>query len=33
VTLIGIVWGGGGGQLVFSPLKNIESELGNLTVF
>jgi hypothetical protein len=33
VRLVGILWGGGGGQFVFSPLKNIESELGNLTVF
>jgi hypothetical protein len=33
VTLVGILWGGGGGSFVFSPLKNIESELGNLTVF
>jgi hypothetical protein len=30
---VGILWGGGGGSFVFSPLKNIESELGNLTVF
>jgi hypothetical protein len=33
VTLVGILWGGGGGSFVFSPLKNIEAELGNLTVF
>ena len=33
VRLVGILWGGGGGQFVFSPLKNIESELGNLVVF
>jgi len=29
VTLVGILWGGGGStQFVFSPLKNIENELG-----
>jgi hypothetical protein len=29
VTLIGILWGGGGStQFVFSPLKNIQDELG-----
>jgi hypothetical protein len=33
VRLVGILWGGGGGRFVFSPLKNIESELGNLSVF
>lgn len=32
VTLVGILWGGGGGDFVFSPLKNIELELGALTV-
>jgi hypothetical protein len=32
VRLVGILWGGGGGSFVFSPLKNIEAELGNLTV-
>jgi len=31
-TLVGILWGGGGGSFVFSPLKNVEAELGNLTV-
>jgi hypothetical protein len=32
VTLIGILWGGGGStQFVFSPLKNIQDELGGVT--
>jgi hypothetical protein len=32
VTLIGILWGGGGdSQFVFSPLKNIQDELGAVT--
>lgn len=30
VTLAGILWGGGGGDFVFSPLANIERELGPL---
>jgi hypothetical protein len=30
VTLAGILWGGGGGTFVFSPLANIERELGPL---
>jgi hypothetical protein len=30
VTLAGILWGGGGGNFVFSPLANIERELGPL---
>lgn len=30
VTLAGILWGGGGGDFVFSPLANIERELGAL---
>jgi hypothetical protein len=31
VTLVGILWGGGGStQFVFSPLKNIEDELGSV---
>ncbi len=35
VTLVGILWGGNGaGTLfVFSPLSNVESELGELTTF
>lgn len=32
VTLHGILWGGGGGTFVYSPLANIEHELGALTV-
>jgi hypothetical protein len=34
VKLVGILWGGntGGTQFVYSPLKNIQAELGNLTV-
>ena len=32
VTLVGILWGGGGtSQFVFSPLKNIQEELGAVT--
>ena len=32
VTLVGILWGGGGNsQFVFSPLKNIQEELGTVT--
>lgn len=32
VTLVGILWGGGGStQFVFSPLKNIQDELGGVT--
>ncbi|HEX6574298.1 MAG TPA: hypothetical protein VF042_04940, partial [Gemmatimonadaceae bacterium] len=32
VTLIGILWGGGGdSQFVFSPLKNIQDEIGAVT--
>lgn len=32
VTLVGILWGGGGStQFVFSPLKNIQDELGAVT--
>ena len=34
VTLVGILWGGSGSSLyVFSPISNIESELGALTTF
>jgi hypothetical protein len=34
VTLLGILWGGSGSNLfVFSPLANVESELGALTTF
>lgn len=34
VTLVGILWGGSGSNLfVFSPMANIESELGALTTF
>jgi hypothetical protein len=34
VTLIGILWGGSGsGTFVFSPISNIESELGALATF
>lgn len=32
VILEGIVWGGGGSTMVYSPISNIESELGPLTV-
>jgi hypothetical protein len=32
VALTGILWGGGTNVFVFSPLKNIETELGNLVV-
>ena len=34
VTLVGILWGGSGSTLyVFSPMSNIERELGSLTTF
>ncbi len=34
VTLVGILWGGSGSTLyVFSPISNIETELGALTTF
>jgi hypothetical protein len=34
VTLLGILWGGSGSNIfVFSPISNIESELGALTTF
>ena len=33
VTLAGILWGGGTNLFVFSPLANIEQELGPLTTF
>jgi hypothetical protein len=34
VTLVGILWGGSGSSLyVFSPISNIETELGALTTF
>jgi len=34
VTLVGILWGGSGSTLyVFSPISNIEMELGALTTF
>jgi hypothetical protein len=35
VTLVGILWGGSssGAQFVFSPISNIEQELGALTTF
>jgi hypothetical protein len=34
VTLVGILWGGSGTSLyVYSPLSNIEAELGALTTF
>lgn len=34
VTLLGILWGGSGsGTFVFSPMSNVESELGALTTF
>jgi hypothetical protein len=34
VTLVGILWGGSGSSLyVFSPISNIEMELGALTTF
>ena len=32
-TLIGILWGGGAGTFAFSPIANIEQELGALTTF
>jgi hypothetical protein len=31
VTLLGILWGGSGNQFVYSPIANIEQELGALT--
>jgi hypothetical protein len=31
VTLLGILWGGSGSQFVYSPIANIEQELGALT--
>ena len=31
VTLLGILWGGSGSQFVYSPMANIERELGQLT--
>jgi hypothetical protein len=31
VTLVGILWGGSGNQFVYSPISNIEQELGALT--
>jgi hypothetical protein len=31
VTLVGILWGGSGNQFVYSPITNIEQELGALT--
>jgi len=34
VTLLGILWGGSGSSIyVFSPISNVESELGALTTF
>ena len=34
VTLVGILWGGSGTSLyIYSPISNIESELGALTTF
>ena len=33
VKLLGVLWGGGGGQFVFSPLQNVIQELGPLTTF
>jgi hypothetical protein len=33
VTLVGILWGGSGSSFVYSPLTNIEQELGALTTF
>ncbi|HEX2218737.1 MAG TPA: S1 family peptidase [Gemmatimonadales bacterium] len=33
VTLLGILWGGGTGVFVFSPISGIESELGALRTF
>jgi len=34
VTLLGILWGGSGSStFVFSPISNIESELGALATF
>ena len=32
VRLVGINWGGNGTIAVFSPLNEVEGELGNLTV-
>jgi hypothetical protein len=31
VRLLGVLWGGGGGQFVFSPLQNVIQELGPMT--
>lgn len=31
VTLVGILWGGSGSRFVYSPISNIEQELGALT--
>ena len=34
VTLLGILWGGSGSSsFVFSPLSNVEGELGALTTY
>jgi hypothetical protein len=33
VTLLGILWGGGAGTFAFSPISNVEAELGALTTF
>ena len=33
VTLVGILWGGSGSTYVYSPISNIEQELGALTTF
>ena len=32
-TLVGILWGGSGSSFVYSPITNIERELGSLTTF
>ena len=31
VTLVGLLWGGSGSTFVYSPLSNVEAELGSLT--